>query len=108
MDELKVLGQDYPAAATLVDLYIVPTSTNTTVSSITACNQGAGPALFRVSIAVSGAADSTKQYIYWDETVPSNTTFIATVGLTLAAGDVIRVYSDTGTVSFNVFGVQVT
>ena len=56
---------------------------------------------------MAGAADTTKQYLYFDVTVPGNNTFIAVIGITLATTDVVRVQSDTASVSFNLFGVEV-
>lgn len=107
-DTLKVLGQATPAAA-LTTLYTVPAATSTTVSSVVICNRSAGSLPFRLSVAVAGAADATKQYLYFDEPVAANDTFIATIGITLATTDVVRCYGDAGSnLSFNLFGVQVT
>lgn len=108
METLKVLGQAAPAATTLTDLYTVPASTQTTVSTIFACNQNAGKIKFRISVAIGGAANTAAQYLYFDAELLGNSTFAATVGLTLAATDVIRVRTDTANVSFNVFGAEVT
>ena len=92
----------------LTDLYVVPAARSATVSSITICNQSSMDATFRVSIAVTGAADEAKQYVYYDEVVRANKTFIATVGITLAALTVVRVYTSGSNVSFNIFGVEVS
>jgi hypothetical protein len=102
----KVLGQLVPGATTLTALYTVPGATNTTVSSIMVCNTSATPTTFRVSVAVAGAADDPKQYIFHDITIPGNDTFTATVGLTLAATDVLRVYATLATLSFSAFGIE--
>ncbi len=107
-DTLLVLGQDYPNANVLTTLYTVPSSTSTTVSSITICNQSSGSANFSVSVAPSGAADTPSQYIYFQLYLDGNDTFIATVGFTLASTDQVRVLSNTGNVSFSLFGVQIT
>jgi hypothetical protein len=108
-DTLLVLGQSIPTAATLTTLYTVPAATSVTVSSVTVCNQSSTtPDAFRLSIAVAGAADATKQYIYYNLAVGPADTFIATIGITLAATDVVRCYSSLGNLSFNIFGVQVT
>lgn len=107
-EALKVLGQIVPSATTLTAVYTVPAVTQATVSSISVCNQNATSVTFRISVAVNGAADDPKQYMYYDLPLLENDTFIATVGLSLAAGDVIRVRSSTANVSFNVFGVELT
>lgn len=102
----KVLGQSAPAATTLTALYTVPALTNTTVSSITVCNTSATPTTFRISVAVGGAADAVSQYLFYDVTIAGNDSFVATVGLTLAATDVIRVYATLATLSFSAFGIE--
>jgi len=96
------LGQLYPSAATATLLY---TSVGETVaSSIVVCNQSAVATSFRVSIRIAGAADATKQYLYYDLPINGNDTFIATIGMTLGAGDLVYVYATLGTLSFNLFG----
>lgn len=108
-DAYKVLAQSNPAATTLTDIYTVPALTSTTVSSCVICNQSNSvTATFRISIAVAAAADTAKQYLYYDLTLIPNDTFIATVGITLAASDVLRVYSSTTNLSFSFYGVEVT
>ncbi len=106
-DSLKILGQSVPAAATLTDLYTVPASTNATISSITVCNTSATATTFRISVAIAGAASAFKQYIYYDQAIDGNSTYTATIGITLAATDVVRVYATLATLSFNAFGVEV-
>ncbi len=96
-DTLKVLAQSNPAAQTLTDAYAVPGAASTTISSIVVCNSGSAADKFRIAIAVAGAADAAKQYL-----------FVATIGLTLAATDKVCVYAGGSALSFNVFGVEVT
>lgn len=103
-----VLSQTKPSATTLTDSYTVPGATSATVSSLVVCNQSATATSFRISVAVAGAADNTKQYLYYDVPINGNDTFIATVGITLATTDVIRVYATLATLSFNFYGVQLT
>ena len=102
----KILGQSSPSATTLTDVYTAPSAA--VVSSIVICNRGDADANVRVAVAVAGAADSSKQYLYYDLPVFAKDTFIATIGATLATTDVVRVYSDLATVSFSLFGVEIT
>lgn len=107
-ESLKVLGQVTPAAVTLTTLYTVPSSFSAVVSSITVCNLNPSiTATFRVSIAQGGAADAPAQYIYFDLPILPNDTFIATIGVSLAMNDVVRVYSSNTNVAFNLLGVEV-
>lgn len=103
----KVLGQSSPVAGVLTDTYVAPSKA--VVSSITACNRdGANDTLIRISVAVAGAGDAAKQYLYYDLPLLAADTFIATIGITLAATDVVRCYSANGSVSFSLFGVEIT
>lgn len=106
-DTLKVLGQASPAATTETNIYSVPSATSATCSSITVCNRGATSGTFRLSIAPAAAATTNSQYIYYDQTVDANSTFVVTIGVTLATTDVIRAYASSANFSFNVFGVEV-
>ena len=107
-DALLVLGQSYPAGGTLTTLYTVPGATSVASSSLMVCNQSSSPAKVRVSVAIAGAADTAAQYIRYDSPLLGNEARTIVAGMTLATTDVVRVYSDTGTVSFVLFGVQVT
>jgi len=104
----KILGQSYPTATVLTDLYTVPGATKAQTSTIVVSNQSASNDTFRISVAEAGAADSTEQYLYYDITIPGNDTFCATIGITLNTTDVIRCYSAGGTCSFNLFGIEKT
>ena len=106
-DTIKILGQSAPSATTLTDLYTVPASTQTVVSSITVCNRGATRTSFRVSTAIAGAADANSQYIYYDVPIDANDTFIATVGITLNTTDKIRVYAGNANLTFHAYGTEV-
>lgn len=107
-DTFKVLGQVNPAATTLTTLYTVPGATSTTIGSISVCNQAATDATFRISIQVAAAADNAKQYLYYDQTVYANDTYVATIGMTLATTDVVKIYASSTTLSFQAFGVEIT
>jgi hypothetical protein len=104
----KVLAQVNPSATTLTDGYTVPGATSAVVSSITVANRSSTPTSFRISVAVAGAANDNKQYLYYDVEIPGNDTFVATIGVTLETTDVIRVYAAAAQLSFNIFGVEIT
>jgi hypothetical protein len=107
-ETIKVLGQVSPSATTETDLYAVPAFTATVASSATVCNRGGTDTTFRMSIAVGGGATATKDYLYYDVILAAADTFIATIGMTLAATDVVRVYAGNGNLSFSLFGVERT
>jgi hypothetical protein len=107
-ETFKILAQSSPGATSSTNLYTVPASTNTSISSITVCNRSATATTFRISVAVNGATLADNQYIYFDQAIDGNSTFVATIGITLSAADVIRVYSGAATLTFIAFGVEVS
>lgn len=103
----KVLGQSNPAATTSTALYTVPAATQAIISTLTVCNQSATSATFRISISVNGAALSAKEYIAYDTTVGGNGIQSFTLGLSLGAADVVRIYASSATLSFSAFGTEI-
>jgi hypothetical protein len=104
----KVLGQVDVAATTETTLYTVPAATSTVVSTVIVCNRAATAATFRVYVCVAGAGTDVKQYLYYDHPIDGNDSFPATLGITLAATDVVKVYASTTDVSFSAFGQEDT
>ena len=107
-EAMKVLGQSAPSATSLTDLYTVPASTEAVGSTIVVCNRSGTATTFRVSVAPGGAADTNSQYLYYDVDILGNDTFAATIGITLATTDKVRVYATAATLSFSLFGTEIT
>jgi hypothetical protein len=104
----KVLGQSSPAATTETALYTVPAATSAVASSVIVCNRSAVLSTFRISIAIAGATTANKDYIYDDLPIGANDTFIATIGVTLATTDVVRVYASNTNLSFSLYGSEIS
>jgi len=104
----KILGQLNPSAATSTDLYTVPAATSAIISTITVANLSATDATFRISTAVAALAITAKQYIAYDVSVPGSGFITLTLGVSLAATDVVRVYASTANLAFSAFGTQLT
>jgi len=102
----KVLGQLNPAANTATTLYTVPSGNSVVVSTLTVCNQLGTAANFRVAIRPAGETLSNKHYLNFDTQVPGFDQLALTIGITLAATDVVTVYANTANVSFNLFGTE--
>jgi hypothetical protein len=103
----KVLGQSNPAATTSTALYTVPALKQTVVSTITVANLAATDATFRISISINGATLSTKEYIAYDTTVRGNGLQAFTLGISLGAADIIRVFASSANVAFSAFGSEI-
>jgi hypothetical protein len=104
----KTLGQSSPAATTETDLYTVPAATSAVASSVIVCNRSAVLSTFRISIAVGGGVTANKDYIYYDLPIGANDTFIATIGVTLATTDKVRVYASNTNLSFSLYGSEIS
>jgi glucose-6-phosphate dehydrogenase assembly protein OpcA len=104
----KVLGQSNPSATTLATLYTVPASTHAICSTITVCNTASSATTYRIAVRPAGASIATSQYLAYDAALPANDTATLTLGVTLAATDVISVYAATANVAFSAFGVEIT
>jgi hypothetical protein len=103
----KVLGQVAPSATTATTLYTVGAGKSAVVSTIAVCNRSASAATYRIAIRVAGSALSNEEYIAYDSTVSANDSTMLTIGITLAATDVITVYASTADLSFNAFGSEI-
>jgi len=103
----KVLGQSNPSAATLTSLYTVPSATYAIINSVVICNTGSTATTFRVSVAQNGAADTLAQYVARETAINGNSTTELALGITMDAADILRVYSTSGSLSFNAFGVEI-
>lgn len=104
----KVLGQVAPSGAVAADLYTVPSATQAVVSTLSVCNTGSASTLYRVAIRPTGEALASKHYITYDSYAEANNSTFLTVGLSLGATDVVTVYAASGTLSFGLFGSEIS
>lgn len=104
----KVLGQSNPSGNTATSLYTVPANTEAVASTLAICNQAATAATFRAAIRPAGETLAGKHYISYETNIPGNDTISLTLGITLAQTDVVTVYANSATVSFNLFGSEIT
>lgn len=103
----KVLGQSAPSATTNTDVYTVPSATSAVISTITVANRDSSAATYRVAVRPLGATIANQHYIVYGTQVPANDTISLTLGITLAATDVVTVYASTANLSFNLFGAEI-
>lgn len=103
----KILGQSNPSATTVTTLYTVPASKEAVISTVSVANLAASTATFRLILQLSADAGATilnKQYLAYDITLGASDTTVITIGLTMATGDVLKVYASTATIAFQAFG----
>lgn len=104
----KTLGQSSPAATTATTLYTVPAATSTVVSTLVICNRANSTSTYRIAVRPAGAALANQHYIVYDSTIAINDTVFLTLGLSLAATDVVTVYASSANLSFSMFGSELT
>lgn len=104
----KVLGQSNPAATTLTTLYTVPSATQAVVSTIVIANLTSTSATFRIAVRPGGASITNSHYVAYDVTVGASDSTALTLGITLAATDVISVYGSTANITFTAFGSEIS
>lgn len=103
----KILGQVTPAASSLTQLYAVSPGYSAATSTLSICNQNATDAKFRIAVQPANAAIQMKHYIAYDSTVLAYDTVALTIGITVAATDVVAVYANTTNISFSLFGSEI-
>ena len=100
----KVLGQVNPSATTATTLYTVPSGKTAVISTLVVANLSSTAANYRIAIRIAGSTLSNEEYIAYDVALSGNDSTALTLGITLAATDVVTVYASTANVAFNAFG----
>lgn len=103
----KVLAQSAPSATTNTDIYTVPASTMSVLSTIVVANRAATSATYRIAVRPNGATLANQHYLAYDVTVGASDSTTITLGITMDAADVLTVYASTANLSFNVFGSEI-
>jgi hypothetical protein len=104
----KILGQVKPAANTNTDLYTVPASTETVISSIIIANLDASDSAFSISLRPNNDPQADKHFIAKNVTVGASDSTTLTLGITLDALDVVTVSADSINLAFSVFGTEIS
>lgn len=105
----KILGQSAPANTSNADLLTVASSHSAVVSTLVVANTTTSAATYRVFARIAGASAATSNALVYDATVNGNTTVTLTLGITLAATDVLTIQTGTSNaLTFTAFGSDVT
>lgn len=102
-----ILAQIKPSSGVLTQAYKGPVGRSANINSIVVCNQSSVDTSFRISVAPGDAADNAAQYFFYDTAICGNETKPSSLSLPINTGDVVRVYSLSGTLSFNIWGVEI-
>jgi hypothetical protein len=104
-----ILDQKAPTSTTEATLYTVPGGREAIVSTLTACCLATtGVVKVRLNICKAGAASADANALWRDLPLYPGQTETLTLGIGLAATDVIRVKTDTANgVGFSAFGTEI-
>ena len=101
-----MIAQAVTVAGIEADLYEVPVDTEFVSSTGIACNTNETDAKVSLAVCPNGDATEKKHYIYFEYPVPPHETLAYTFGLTLDAGCVVRVWSDSDNAVFQLYGKE--
>jgi hypothetical protein len=104
----KILGQVSPVAATNTTLYTTPAGTQAVTSTLIIANRSISATSFRIAFRPNGATLANEHYIAYEVTVGGYDSTTLTLGMTINAGDIITVYGAANTLSFSLFGSEIT
>lgn len=108
VETIKSASYSMPAANTLTSLYVVAAATQAIVSTINVCNTASADATYRIAVSPSGVVTTNANYLIYGATISGNETLSFTQGITMAAGDILSVFSSTASVAFNAFKMEIT
>ena len=108
----KILGQVNPSANTQSNVYVVPAATEAVINSITIANQGTSNVSYSVLVMptseFANPASNGKSFLIRGSTMPGADTATLTLSLTLPAGAVLAANTNSGSLSFSAFGVEIS
>lgn len=107
----KRLGAINPSANTQTNVYVVPSSTEAVMSTITVCNQTGDNASFSIiqmDASEYASPAPTATYLIRGAVVPAADTLVLTMGITANAGSIIAANTNSADISFGVFGSEVS
>lgn len=108
----KILGQVNPSANTQSNVYVVPAATSSVVNCITIANQGTSNVSYSIIVMptaeFANPASNGKYFLIRGSTMPGADTATLTLSLTLPAGTVLAANTNSGSLSFSAFGVEIS
>lgn len=103
----KVLGQSAPANTSNADLYTVGSGKSAVISTLHVCNTTSSAVTMRIFCRIAGATAAASNAIAYDLSIPANSIYGFTEGMTLAATDVLTIQSGTANaLTFTLWGSE--
>jgi len=108
----KILGQVNPSANTQSNVYVVPAATSSVINSVQIANQSASNASYSLIVMPSAnfanPASNGMYFIIRGSTIPASDAATLTLSLSLPAGAVLAANTNSASISFQAFGVEIT
>ena len=107
----KRLGAINPSANTQTNVYVIPAATQTVISTVAICNQGANVTTYSLALMNSSefnAAAPAATFLVKNASLAGSDTIFLTVGLTANAGAVLVANTPNASISFSAFGSEIT
>lgn len=107
----KRLGASQGGAGltTYSNLYTVPNNTAAVLSTIAVVNTASANTKYRIGVASATASPNAAEWIAYDSSVAGNDSTLITAGITMdTTNKFLVVSSASATVSFSVFGSEIT
>jgi len=107
----KRLGAIYPSANTQTNVYVIPAATQSVISTVAICNQGANSTTYSLALMDSSqfnAAAPAATFLVRNAALSGSDTIFLTVGLTGNAGSVLVANTPNANISFSAFGSEIT
>lgn len=103
----KILGQSAPTSTSNADLITVGASKSQVISTLVIANTTSTAATCRVFARIGGATAAASNALIYDANVAANSVNAFTLGITLAATDVLTVRTGTANaLTFTAFGTE--
>lgn len=107
-ESYKILGQINPSANTLTNVYVTPAATEGVVNSIIIANQSVSNSSFSLVVRPINEALADKHYIVRGCVVPASDTLTMTLSLTLPANAILAANTNSTSLSFGAYGVEIS
>lgn len=108
----RILGQVNPSANTQSNVYVVPAATQAVINSIQIANQSTSNVSYSLMVfptaEFSTPASNGKYYLIRGSTMPAGDAATLTLSLSLPAGAIVAANTNSSSLSFSAFGVEIT
>ena len=103
----KVLGQINPSANTLTNVYVTGTGTSAIVSTITIRNLNGANSSYSLVVRPNNESLDNKHYIIRGGIIPARELISITGAVTMNAGVILAANTNSSSISFNAYGVEI-